>query len=180
MKLFGSKKRKLIAGGVALVAIAGLATGAFAYFTSTGSGNGTGKVGTATNWTVTGASEAGNLYPLVYPNGAQALTGGKVTNAGSGYQNLAQIVATIQAPTGGSNTPNACTAADFQLVSPGATWTISTTSSTNDTATLSSINDNLAPAGVHNFSDLSVTMVDNGLNQDGCQNATVHIKYDAS
>jgi hypothetical protein len=173
-KLF-SKKRLIV---LTIVAVAiGAAGGGYAYFTSTGTGNGTGKVGQASNWTVVGASEAGNLYPLVYPNGAQALTGGSVTNAGSGNQNLTQIVATIQTPTGGSNTPNACTAADFGLSSPGATWTIS--GANNGTATIT-FSDNLAPGASHPFSDLSVSMVDNGANQDGCQNATVHIKYDAS
>jgi len=177
MRKYITKKRVIFLAVLAIAAAT--AVGGYAYFTSTGTGNGTGQVGTSTNWTVVGASEAGNLFPLVYPNGAQALTSGSVTNAGSGYQKLQTIVATIQAPTGGSNTPNACTTADFQLYSPGSSWAISTTSTTNDTATINpGVNE--APAGVYNMSGLSVTMVDNGANQDGCQGATVHIKYDAS
>jgi hypothetical protein len=179
MKRMFSTKRRIAAVGLGVaMALAG-GGAALAYFTSTGSGSGTGKVGAATNWTVVGGSEAGNLYPLVYPNGAQALAGGSVTNAGSGYQKLQTIVATIVAPTGGSNSPNACTSADFQLYSPTATWTITTTATTKDTATINP-NVNLAPAGVYNMSDLSVAMVDNGANQDGCAGATVHISYAAS
>jgi hypothetical protein len=178
MKFIKSKKG-LAALIASVVAVGAMSFGAYAYFTSTGTGSGTGQVGMASHWTVVGGSETGNLYPLVYPAGAQALTGGSVTNPGSGNQKLQTIVATIQAPTGGSNTPNACTAADFQLYSPGSSWTLSTTSTTNDTATINP-GVNLAPAGVYNMSDLSVTMVDNGNNQDGCQGATVHIKYDAS
>lgn len=175
MKVLKTKKGLALLAAVAVVAIS--AVGAYAYFTSTGTGNGTGKTGTATTFTVTGASESGNLYPLVYPAGAQALTGGVVTNAGSGNQLLTKIVATIQLPTLGSNTPNACVAADYALSSPGATWTIS--GANNGVATIT-FSDNLAPAGTHPFSDLSVSMVDNNANQDGCQGATVHIKYDAS
>ena len=47
MPLFNSKK-KLIAAGVSLVAVAGLATGAVAFFTTTGAGSGSATVGTST------------------------------------------------------------------------------------------------------------------------------------
>src|SRR5690349_15108718 len=125
------KQKKIVALlAAAVVAIA--AVGAYAYFTSTGTGNGTGTVGSATNtWEVTGASESSDLFPYTQaaltgtPALYTALTGGSVKNIGGGQQNLAQIVATIQAPTGGSDSPNACTAADFRLYSPGATWVIS-------------------------------------------------------
>jgi hypothetical protein len=178
MKGFIRSKKGLVLLATLVVAAAA-AVGAYAYFTSTGHGTGTGQVGNATPWTVVGGSESANLYPLTYPAGAQALTGGSVTNAGSGFQNLHQIVATIGTPTGGSNTPNACTSADFQLYSPGSSWTISTTSTTNDTATITP-DDDLGPTGVYNMTDLSVAMVDNHANQDGCQGATVNISYDAS
>jgi hypothetical protein len=170
------KKRTWVLLGVGAVA-AVAAVGGYAFFTSTGSGSGTGKAGSATNWTVVGGSESANLYPLVYPNGRQALAGGSVTNAGSGYQNLNTIVATIGVPSGGSNLPNACVAADFALSSPAASWVISGAS--NGIATINP-NVNLAPAGVYNMTDLSLSMVDNGANQDGCQGATVNITFNAS
>jgi hypothetical protein len=169
-----SKRTWIVLGLIA--AVAALASvGAYAYFTSTGTGNGTGQVGEAANWTVVGGSEAGDLFPLVYPGGAQPLLGGSVTNPGGGYQNLNQIVATILAPTGGSNVPNPCTAADFAFSS--STWTVS--AAPYGTATISP-NVNLAPGGVYNMSGLNVSMVDNGANQDGCQNAQVNIRFDAS
>jgi hypothetical protein len=177
MKLMKSKK------GIALLAVLAVAVisavGAYAYFSSTGSADGTGKVGTATGFTVVAGSESGNLFPLAYPNGAQALTGGSVTNAGSGYQNVHQIVATITAPTEAvtATGPNACSASDFALSSPGASWAI--TGASNGTATITP-DANLAPAGVYNMTDLSVSMVDNGANQDRCQGATVNIHYAVS
>ncbi len=64
MKLFNSKK-KLVAGAVALVATAGLATGAFAYWTSTGSGTGSGTAATTSGESVTlhGSFPAATLIP---------------------------------------------------------------------------------------------------------------------
>jgi hypothetical protein len=181
MKLIKSKKAIVLL----VVAIAAIASvGAYAFFTSTGTGSGTGKTGSASNYLVTGASESSDLFPYTQasltatPALYTALTGGSVKNVGTGQQNLAQIVATIQAPTLGSNTPNVCVAADYRLFSPGGTWVIS--GANNGVATLSAINDNLAPGATHAFGDLSVAMVDNGANQDGCQGATVNIKYDAS
>ena len=177
MKVIKSKKGVALLATLAVAVIA--AVGAYAYFTSTGSADGTGKVGTSTGFTVVAGSESGNLYPLTYPAGAQALTGGSVTNPGSGYQNVHQIVATITAPTEalGATGPNACAASDFALSSPGSSWTI--TGASHGTATITP-DANLAPSGVYNMTDLSVSMVDNGANQDRCQGATVNIHYAVS
>src|SRR5437879_1788014 len=71
MKLFGSKKRKLIAGGVALVAIAGLATGAFAYWTSTGTGTGSGSTTAGTSDLTYSQAALSAMYP---GDSAQPLT----------------------------------------------------------------------------------------------------------
>ncbi len=63
------------------------------------------------------------------------------------------------------------------MSSPGSSWTISGLA--NGTATITP-NANLAPAAVYNMTDLSVSMVDNGVNQDRCQGATVNIHYAVS
>jgi hypothetical protein len=175
-KLFATKKVATVTAAVALTL--GASGAAFAYFTSTGSGSGSGAVGTSTTWGVTGGSETGQLYPLAYPAGAQALTGGKVTNNGSGNQYLNQIVATIVAPTmtpAGLLLTPACTATDFQFVS--STWTLS---NVNGTATINPSSVDLAPSGVYDMTGLSVAMVDDGANQNACQGATVNITYAAS
>lgn len=169
------KRTYVLAGVVAVAAIS--AVGGYAYFTSTGSGDGTGTVGSATDWEVTGASEAGQLFPLVYPAGAQALIGGNVQNDGSGYQQLNQIVATIV-----DTSDLGCDAGNFEFYSPGSTWTLTAgnTVATANLASGSSLPDNLAPAANHAFGDLSIAMVDDNTNQDDCQGVTVNITYDAS
>jgi hypothetical protein len=184
MKFIKTKKGISLLAVVALVAIA--AVGAYAYFSSSGDGSGTGTVGHATAFTVTGAGETGNLYPYTQtqldatPALYTALTGGSVSNpaSGTGNQFLTTLTATIGAPTGGSGVPNACTAADFRLYSPTpGTWTISGTN--NGVATISP-GVSLAPGASYSMTNLSVAMVDSGANQDGCQGATVHIAYHAS
>ncbi|HYL52917.1 MAG TPA: hypothetical protein VEZ15_13165 [Acidimicrobiia bacterium] len=105
MKLFGSKKRKLIAGGVALVATAGLATGAFAYFTANGNGTGgAATVGDTTGWTVNNFNTSGtDLYP---GSGSQTVSY-DVTNASAGDQHLNSIVATISVDTASGDAKDA-------------------------------------------------------------------------
>lgn len=174
MKKF-SKRAWILFGVVAVAAVA--AVGGYAYFTSTGSGNGTGTVGSATTWDVTGANESGDLFPLTYPAGAQALIGGNVQNDGTGYQQLNQIVATIV-----DTSDVGCTAANFKFVSPGSTWTLDVTKTvaTANLASGAALPDNLGPAANHAFGDLSIAMVDTLVSQDDCQGATVNITYDAS
>ncbi len=57
MKRFMNKKVAVI--GLASALALGIAGGAFAYFTSTGTSSGTGSVGTATDWSVTNVSTSG-------------------------------------------------------------------------------------------------------------------------
>jgi hypothetical protein len=176
------RKRILIpfAGITAALAIAG---GALAYFTSTGTGSGTGSVGTATGWTVNGGSVNGTLYPdLSYSGPDQGVvTGASVKNAAaSGYQNLNEIDASISGVTpltgkdfADDGLPN-CTTSDFQFNSPSATWTGAGTQS----ATIKP-NKDLAPGASYNISDLNVAMVDSGKDQDNCQGATVTVTFNA-
>lgn len=77
-----TKKRALVLAVVAALAVAATA---IAYFTSTGSGTGQASVGSATNWTVAVSSDS---TEAIFPGaGSETLTY-KVTNAGTGHQNL--------------------------------------------------------------------------------------------
>lgn len=177
MKRFITKKSVVIFTIIA--AAVAIATGAYAYFSAAGSGSGSASVGSATGWTVTGASYAGDLFPAATAEaGAHALTGGSVKNPGTGKQSLHQIVATIEAPTsvGTDNTIPDCTASDFSFSSPSSSWTLT---NSGQTATITP-DDDLAPNASYTMSDLSIAMVDSGSNQDNCQGATVNITYDAS
>jgi hypothetical protein len=146
MKLFGSKKRKLIAAGVALVAIAGLATGAFAYFTSTGSGSGTASVGSATSWTVAVTSDGTNA---LQPGSGSETLSYTITNAGSGAQALTSVTATV-ADSG------ACLGSWFTAVASAPTPATGVSIAPGHTAT----------------GTVLVTMQDSGSNQDACQGIT--------
>jgi hypothetical protein len=176
------KSKKGIALLATLVVAAAAAFGAYAYFSSSGNGSGTGTVGSSSGFTVTGASEASDLFPYLpaqytaTPSLWTALTGGKVVNPGTGNENLHQIVATIEAPTNLQGDVPACTASDFSFFSPTSSWTIS---NGGDTATITP-DDDLASNAEYDMTDLSIGMVDNSANQDDCQGATVNISYAAS
>jgi hypothetical protein len=171
--MFRNLKRKRFAIPVGIVASLVIAGAAVAYFTTTGTGSGSASVGTAGTWTV--AANANSPAVTLYPGqGIQPLSV-KITNpSGNGAQNLAQINATIIAPTGGSNTPNPCTAADFALTSSSG-WVI-------DSATTAHfvVGADFAAGDTHDYTGLNAKMLDSGLNQNGCQSAQVNIKYDAS
>lgn len=146
-----TKKKYLAAGtAVAVVATGGIA---FAYWTSTGSGNGSATTGTDTPWVVT--VDDVNLADLT-PNGPTDTVGFTVKNDGSGVQRLNAAAASV---TGTSNP--GCTAADFS-VSP-------TTITTQDVA-----------AGATVSGSFTIQMVDTGSNQDACKGVTVDLAVDAS
>jgi hypothetical protein len=176
MKRFMNKKVATIglAAGLAL----GAAGAAFAFFTSTGAGDGTATTGSATQWTVsvTGDNTSLDLVPVPAPGGTgpsdtESYT---ITNASAGQQNLAQAVISISSVDAGPVTgPNACTAGDFSLGGNAVGTSFTQTIGVNEAGT------SPGPAGVYNGS-VSLQLVDNGLNQDQCQGATVHLHVAAS
>ena len=98
MKHLKSKKGFALLGVLAIVAIS--AIGAYAYFTSTGTGSGTASTGSATNWLV--AQDAYSVsYPAVtlYPGQNTQPLQGTVKNDGAANQQLFTITASIQAPS---------------------------------------------------------------------------------
>jgi hypothetical protein len=154
--LFNSTKKKLVAGAVGLVAIAGLSTGAFAYFTSSGSGSGSGTIGTSTAVTVENISVSG-----LTPNGGSKPVAYSFTNTtGNGNQNFGAATVTVDSivPVGA----NVCSTSDADLTTAASSNSVGTV---NDGATFSS-NANTEP---------TITMHDNGSNQDGCQGATLNL-----
>jgi hypothetical protein len=109
-----TKKRVLVLGVIAALAVAGVA---IAYFTSTGTGTGSASVGKASAYTVTVSSDTSNgLYPGA---GEETLTY-KVKNNSAGPQNLESTSASV-ASSGGNitegGTPVAgCKASWFKAV----------------------------------------------------------------
>jgi hypothetical protein len=164
------KKRVFIPLGV--VASLAIAAGAFAYFTSTGSGTGSATVGSPANWTVTDTSTPVTLYPGA---GSFAVTGTVVNPTGGAHQLLSTLTVTIGAPTGTGTDSSiaACTAADFALTSANSSgWVIS---NGGDTATYTWTNNDLAAGASQAFpTGLSISMNDLAHDQGNCQTATVH------
>jgi len=173
MRQLFARRRAMVA--LSVIAVLAVVAAAIAYFTSTGSGTGSGAVGSATNYTVTPNAFAGG--PLFPGNGTEASTG-TVTNGGSGTQHLNTITATIAAPTVAAGAPTGdpahpCSAADFTLSS--TTWAVG---GTGQTATLT-VGTDLAPNGTFSWSGLNISMVNAGYNQDNCQGATAKITFNA-
>jgi len=153
MKLFNSRK-KLIAAGISLVAVAGLATGAVAYFTSTGSGTGAATVGTSSDLAISQTNTLGAMYP----DAAAQPIDLSINNPGTGTEAVVTVTITID-PT---SLPSGCLTSDFAI--------------TNAT-----VNDTAVTPGAHPYAGTatgaSIQMVDTGLNQDACQGANLVLDF---
>jgi hypothetical protein len=145
MKKFSFKK-KMIAGAAAGALVLGIAGGAFAYFTSTGSGSGNASVGSSTNWTVVVTSDTSNA--LLPGTGSETLSY-TITNAGTGAQALNSVTATV-ADSG------SCLGSWFTALASAPTPAVHTSIGSGGTAT----------------GTVTVTMQDSGGNQDACQGIT--------
>ena len=186
--------KKVAAIGLAAGLALGVAGGAFAYFTTTGNGNGSATVGTATNdWNVTTdpavlTGDATGLQPQpssCLPGSAASGSVGTcsvyetvayhVKNTSSGQLNLSKVVVNVDPTFSATNaafpseaaTP--CTAADFS-VDGGSTG-----SSFTDTT----LSGDLA-AGAIVSGTIGIVLVDNGAPQDNCQGQTVPLLLAAS
>jgi len=183
MKRFMNKKVAAIglAAGLAL----GAAGAAFAYWTSGGTGDGSGSTGSTTPWTVHVDTVTSNTLT---PGGPTETIGYTVTNNDSGNELLHQVVfsvvnadaSTFSLPAIANSNPQ-CTASDFSLNSASA----------GSSYTASAINTELTPHGSSGdtyTSSITIQMVDrhdatagdNSGNQDNCENVTVPVHAVAS
>lgn len=167
--------RKRLVGVVSLIAVLAVAGAAYAYFTSTGNGAGSGTVGAATNWGVTSTTSGGPLYPGI--SAADQTVHVTIKNNGSGAQELNTFTISV-AGSGGStwtssttNYPseNACSAADFALGGQAGSGSY----------TVSGIADDLAPGASYNTT-VNLHMLDTGVPQDNCQNVTAPLYISAT
>ena len=193
-------KGRLALGGLAVIGALALAAGAYAYFTSTGSGsnNGVTVASPGDNQLTVSVNQSGtpNLSVPLFP----ALTtdsnfsslyqpySGTVTNTTSGHEEVTTLTATIESVT--PTTGNTCDKSNFSLYSPAHGWTVATggqsaTTNSNNTATSASLPDDMSGSGTtggsFTYNDIAVYLVDNpSSNQNGCQGATVNITVAAS
>jgi hypothetical protein len=135
-----SRHTKKWAAGIAAVVIAGLAAmGAYAYFSATGSGTASGSVGSASAVTLSG-STTGNLYPDG-PGRNVAIT---ITNPGAGAEYVNKVHLASVDPSNALCDDTAFSMPDVtvqQMIAGGG---------------------NLVVHG-------TLSMADNGSNQDDCQ-----------
>lgn len=175
MKRFINKK--IMAIGLAVAVTLGTGGAAFAYFTSTGSGTGAATVGAASNWTITNTNGSTLLYPDAAIGTGNILTDAfTVKNAGLGNQNLASLTIEVANSDGSAfsyqsdTTKPACTAADFSIGGrPVGTSFVDTSAPPAGTYT----------PGQTTSGTVTVQMIDNGANQDNCQNLTIPLYFTA-
>jgi hypothetical protein len=141
-----NRTRMALAGTCFLVA----AAGAFAYFTTTGSGTGSATVGSASSVTIHG-TVATSLYP-----GTSSTVSFTVDNPSTGSQRVHQILLSSVSTDAGHS---GCVMTDFTM--PNVTV------------------DQVFPSGNGQAVTATgtLTMVETGLNQDACQGAplTLHL-----
>ena len=169
---FVTKKR--VAAAVVAVAVASGGLAAYAYFTASGTADGSAGVGTSVNFSVTGSSGSGlpsTGASYLYPGGPAVALTYRITNPSSGHQAVRTVsVAVAQDGNGDAVTPagasiTGCTATWFTAGS--STYTASPAAG-GGAATLT---DDLA-GGDYITGSTSVTMGNVGSSQDVCKNAT--------
>jgi hypothetical protein len=162
LRRFKSKRVIFALAAVAVLAVAG---GAFAFFSSTGSGTGQASVGKSTAFTVAVSSDtSGSLYP---GSGTETLTY-TVKNPSAGAQNLSATSAAVASVSGD------ITQGGVQLIGCKSTWFTATNTAPTP------LPQNLAGGATSTAGSVAVTMIDSGTNQDVCQQAKPDITVSAS
>lgn len=145
-----SKKRALLLGTTAVVLT--LAVGAYAYFTSTGSGTVTATVGSSSAVTI-----KGTVGSSLYPGGSATVTF-TVDNPSSAAQRVGTIsLASIAVDAGHSTCSKVITGGNPDFTMPAVVVNKTFPTGTGQSVT---------PTG-------TLTMNDTGISQDACQGATL-------
>ena len=155
-------KKSIAIFSAAVLAIAGTGV-AFAYWTSSGSGEGTAATGDAvTNLTIVQTSTVTDLRP---GGAAQPLTGNFTNAAGNGPVYVTTVTASIGDITQAGGAVGACTADDYTLASAVMDVGVQVPEGT----------------GVGAWSGATIAFNNSAtVNQDGCQGATVQILYESN
>jgi hypothetical protein len=160
MKLLKTKKGIALLAVVAVAAIS--AIGAYAYWTQGGTGVGSATAGDTTAVTVVqDSTTASNLYP----GGPAEDLSGHFTNPNASPVNIASVTAEVTSITGAGTADTdhpACSTADFEIGGDSdGPYTALADDSTE-------------------WSGLTISLKETGLNQDTCKGATAHVTYTAN
>jgi len=162
--------KKLAIAAVSTVATVSVATAAFAYWTTAGSGSGSASAsaGSTSGTVAVTVAQIGSISGLV--PGADPVSVDFRITAGSNHPYVSGVAAAITSVTSNTNavanpTSSVCTAADFTLVQPTAVFGDLT-------------------AGNHDYvgadSGATLKLNNTNSNQDGCKGATVTLSLTAS
>jgi hypothetical protein len=170
MKKFLTSKKGIVLLATSVAAVVA-AMGAYAYFTSTGSGTGNATVGTDSSWAVGQTGLAGGpLYPdAAIGTGNIETATYTVKNPSAGNQLLTDVKVKVANADGTPWTSGTCNASDFSVggAAVGATYTDS-----------DSAGDFLA--GQTKTDTVTVQMIDNNANQNDCRTLSVPLYFFAS
>jgi hypothetical protein len=152
------RTRRALTAAIALALVLGGGTAAFAYWTSTGHGQGSATTGTTVPFTLVSTAPSGTAMS---PGGATQTVAFTVTNPATTPQTLSSVVATVaNATTGAAWTSVAgCGAGDYTV----------------GTATVSSYGP--IPAGGTATGSVTITMNNTASNQNACIGATVPLYF---
>jgi hypothetical protein len=150
-----NKKKIAAVGTAAVVGVVG-AGAAYAYWTTSGSGQGAATTGAETPVTI---EQAGSILGLT-PGGKAAAIDFRINNPAAGAQYVGTVKVSILSVTNNGVPAVGCSAADFTLVQPNP-LNIS------------------APPGKSPVpaSGGSIAMKETGVNQDGCKNVGVNLAF---
>lgn len=162
--MFRKISRKRGAAALVVIAVLAVAGGAYAYFTSSGSGNGAATVGSASNFTVTPQTATGG--PLLPGAGSETINYTVTNPSSAGHQNLSATTASVAADGSGNviqggTAVSGCKASWFSAANSGPAAA------------------DLAPGGTATGS-VVVTMTDAAVSQDSCQGVSPQILITAS
>ena len=150
------KGKALVVAGVITVATAG---GAYAYWSSLGTGTGAASTGASSAFVVT--TDAATGGPLT-PGGPTQTVAFHVQNSNSGVQRLSAVAVTVAASNGTAWTAiPGCSAADYTIGTPSFT--------AGDVA-----------SGATKDGTVTITMNNLSSNQDACKNVSVPLYFSAS
>ena len=181
MKRFMNKK--VVAIGLAAGLTLGAAGAAFAYFTTSGSGNGTATVGSTSNdWAVSNVAYSSGplaLFPGVSGDSTMQTWGFKITNSTTGALGLQNVTVTVEQ----SSLTGGCEASWFQVDGKATSDTFNAdngmTLADSTPSPITSLPHDVA-ASDNVTGTFTLQLVDNGSVQDACQGQTPTVTVAAS
>jgi hypothetical protein len=166
------KKRAFLIATLMTLAVTG---GALAYFTTAGTGSGSGSVGTSSSLVVTG-TVASSLYP-----GTSSTVNFTVNNPSSGHERLGTItLSAIHACTGAGSTWNgsACSNSGTEQTTCESSDTSSSSTTDNFSMPVVTSNTDFAPGNNQTVTQTgTLTMNDLNSSQNACQGASLTLTF---